>query len=130
MRGVWRAAPMSIIPVSGLFEAHLTVSNLARSIAFYRDVVGLELAHREPQRNVAFFWLGGAGSSMLGLWSIQSSPNRMRLHVAFRVEPERLVDAVRLLEAAGITPRGGDGQPIVEPVVIGWMPAASVYFDD
>jgi hypothetical protein len=27
-------------------------------------------------------------------------------------------------------PRSGDGAPIDEPVVLSWMPAASVYFDD
>ena len=30
--------------VRGLFETHLTVSDLDRSIAFYRDVVGLQPA--------------------------------------------------------------------------------------
>ena len=42
---------MAIIPIKGLFEAHLTVSDLERSIAFYRDVVGLELAHTVPERH-------------------------------------------------------------------------------
>jgi catechol 2,3-dioxygenase-like lactoylglutathione lyase family enzyme len=32
------------IPVQGLFETHLTVSNLQRSIKFYQDIVGLQLA--------------------------------------------------------------------------------------
>jgi catechol 2,3-dioxygenase-like lactoylglutathione lyase family enzyme len=30
---------MSIVPIRGLFEAHLTVGDLERSIAFYRDVL-------------------------------------------------------------------------------------------
>ena len=38
-----------------LFEAHLTVANLDASIAFYRDHLGLELAHIMPARQVAFF---------------------------------------------------------------------------
>ncbi|MDB5401736.1 MAG: hypothetical protein JWQ55_3754, partial [Rhodopila sp.] len=29
---------MALVPIGGLFEAHLTVSDLDRSIAFYRDV--------------------------------------------------------------------------------------------
>jgi lactoylglutathione lyase len=38
---------------SGLFEAHLTVSDLNRSVAFYRDVVGLPLAlHLRNRRGV------------------------------------------------------------------------------
>jgi catechol 2,3-dioxygenase-like lactoylglutathione lyase family enzyme len=56
-----------VIPVSGLYESHLTVADLDRSIAFYRDVVGLELAHRVPSRHAAFFWIGGRERSMLGL---------------------------------------------------------------
>jgi hypothetical protein len=35
---------MTIVPIEGLWETHLTVSNLDRSIAFYRDVHGLPLA--------------------------------------------------------------------------------------
>src|SRR4051812_20538174 len=33
------------VQIDGLFETHLTVSNLARAVAFYRDVLGLPLAH-------------------------------------------------------------------------------------
>ena len=43
-----------MIPVQHLFEAHLTVTDLDRAIAFYRDAVGLRLAHvtsaRQPRR--------------------------------------------------------------------------------
>ena len=45
-------------PITGLFETHLTVSDLDRSIAFYRDIVGLPLAHRVPARGAAFHWIG------------------------------------------------------------------------
>ena len=46
-------------PVSRLFEAHLSVADLDRSVAFYRDRLGLELAQVIPSRQVAFFsdWL-------------------------------------------------------------------------
>ena len=74
---------MAIIPLKGLFETHLTVSNLDASIAFYRDVVGLELAHSVPDRHAAFFWIAAPGKAMLGLWSIHSSPLNLRLHLAF-----------------------------------------------
>ena len=122
---------MAIVPIAGLFEAHLTVSDLDRSVAFYRDVLGLELAHTVPERHAAFLWIGGPGAAMLGLWSVHSSPLFMRLHVAFRVALPQIEAAVPALRAAGITPRSSGGGPeISEPVVIGWMPAASVYFDD
>ena len=38
------------VPVVGLFETHLTVSDLERAVAFYRDVVGLALAYELPER--------------------------------------------------------------------------------
>jgi Glyoxalase/Bleomycin resistance protein/Dioxygenase superfamily len=71
------------LPPHALFEVHLDVHDLERSIAFYRDIVGLELAYALPKRHVTFFWIGGRGHSMLGLWSGGSSPNAMRLHTAF-----------------------------------------------
>src|SRR3954452_5547247 len=49
----------SMPTASGLFEAHLTVRDLDRSVAFYRDAVGLELALQLPERAAAFFWVGG-----------------------------------------------------------------------
>jgi catechol 2,3-dioxygenase-like lactoylglutathione lyase family enzyme len=41
-----------------LFETHLSVKDIDSSIAFYRDVVGLELAHVAPTRGAAFLWIG------------------------------------------------------------------------
>lgn len=121
----------AVVPIAGLFEAHLTVSDLDRSVGFYRDVLGLELAHAIPARHVAFFWIGEPGAAMLGLWFIRSSPMSMRLHVAFRVTLPRIEASISALRTAGITPRNGGGGPeITEPIVIPWMPAASVYFDD
>jgi lactoylglutathione lyase len=122
---------MSVVPIGGLFEAHLTVSDLDRSVAFYRDVLGLELAHTIPDRHVAFFWIGAPGAAMLGLWSIHSSPMFMRLHIAFRVTLPQVEASIEALRAAGLTPLDGLGRhAIVEPIVLTWMPAASVYFDD
>lgn len=122
---------MSIIPIKGLFETHLTVSDLDASITFYRDVVGLQLAHRVAERHAAFLWIGAPGRAMLGLWSLHSSPVRLRLHLAFDAGLDDVVASVGRLRVQGITPRdGGGGQPIDEPVVFGWMPAAAVYFDD
>lgn len=48
------------VPITALFETHLTVSDLERSIAFYRDVVGLPLAHRVPAPGAAFHWTGAS----------------------------------------------------------------------
>jgi lactoylglutathione lyase len=86
------------VPVRGLFETHLTVADLDRSIQFYRDVVGLPPALELRERGAAFFWIGEPGAAMLGLWSMGSMP-------VF-------------------------GEDTDEPSVIGWMPAAAVYFKD
>ena len=85
---------MSIVPIRGLFEAHLTVGDLERSIAFYRDVLGLPLAHRVPARQVAFFWVPTSDKAMLGLWSIGTSPLRMRLHIAFDVALPQVFESI------------------------------------
>ena len=107
-----------MIPVSGLYESHLTVANLDRSIAFYRDVVGLELAYVVPSGDAAFFWVGGRERSMLGLWSIHSSPVRLRLHIAFATELEQVKKSVAILRSKGIVPRSGGGGPeLDEPSV-------------
>ena len=117
-------------PIRGLFETHLTVRDLDRSITFYRDVVGLELALRLPARNVAFFWIGGRGRAMLGVWGVGSAPMHMQLHFAFDVALADVLASPAKLKALGVEPLGFNGEPIDEPVVIGWMPAASVYFKD
>jgi catechol 2,3-dioxygenase-like lactoylglutathione lyase family enzyme len=119
-----------MIAVAGLYESHLTVADLDRSIAFYREVVGLELAHRIAARNVAFMWIGARERSMLGLWSTGSAPLRLRLHIAFTVTPAQVDQAPAWLRAQGVVPRDGGGNEIDAPVVFPWMPAASVYFDD
>jgi len=121
---------VGIVPIGGLWETHLTVSDLERSIAFYRDVIGLTLAHRVPARGAAFFWIGQPRQAMLGLWSIGTSPLALRLHFAFQVSLETVVASVAALREAGLQPRSGKREPIEEPVVIPWIPAASVYFDD
>ena len=119
-----------MIPIRGLFESHLTVTDLERSIAFYGGALGLELAHRNADRKVAFYWMGLPGETMLGLWEVGTSPQRMNLHIAFKVDLPDLLDAPRRLKAANIEPLDFWGSPSGEVTVLGWMPAASVYFHD
>jgi lactoylglutathione lyase len=117
-------------PVRGLFETHLTVRDVPRSVAFYRDVVGLPLALDLPERNAAFMWIGERGRSMLGLWGIGSSPNSLALHIAFDVALDDVIAAPERLRAQGATPLSFFGQETTEPDVLAWMPAAAVYFQD
>ncbi len=118
------------ISIHGLFETHITVRNLTTSVAFYQDAVGLELAFLAPERRVAFFWIGGRGQSMLGVWEVGDGPNGMRLHFAFTSTVEQILAAPSALKAMGVIPKGFHGEPVEEPVVIGWMPAVSLYFTD
>jgi lactoylglutathione lyase len=116
--------------VRGLFETHLTVADLQRSVAFYRDTVGLPVALEVPERGAAFHWIGQPGQAMLGLWSIGSAPIGMRLHVAFEMALDDVRAAPEGLAAQGVQPLSFFGEPTNEPSVIGWMPAAAVYFRD
>jgi len=113
-----------------LFEAHLPVADVDASVAFYRDRLGLELAYLLPARQAAFFWVGGRGTGMLGLWGAGSGPQKTMLHVAFATALEEVIAAARTLQAAGITPLDFDGRVTQEAVVLAWMPAAAIYFRD
>jgi lactoylglutathione lyase len=116
--------------VTGLFETHLTVSDLGRSVAFYRDVVGLPLALELPERGAAFFWIGAPGEAMLGLWSLGSAPVGLTLHLAFKASLDDVLCACDRLRALGVTPLSFHAIETGEPSVIAWMPAAAVYFRD
>jgi lactoylglutathione lyase len=118
------------VPVAGLFETHLTVADLDRSVAFYRDVVGLPLALELPERNAAFLWIGAPGEAMLGLWSLGSAPVGLSLHLAFRASLNDVLGACGRLRSLGLTPLSFHATETSEPSVIGWMPAAAVYFRD
>jgi lactoylglutathione lyase len=118
------------VPVKRLFETHLTVSDLERSVRFYRDVVGLSVALEVSGRGATFLWVGDPGTTMLGLWSLGSMPMGMVLHVAFDVELDDLLAAPERLSQLGVTPLTFFGGETDEPSVLGWMPAAAVYFRD
>lgn len=118
-----------------LYETHVPVSNLAASVAFYRDIVGLVPAYEQPERGVAFLWVNNAKTGMVGLWAPGSpwgwkTGEAHRNHCAFAVTlPELMAHAARL-KAAGITVLDFHGQPTAEPSVIGWMPSAQIYLKD
>jgi lactoylglutathione lyase len=119
-----------VIPIHALFETHLTVSDLDRAKSFYGGVLGLELAQVFPERKAAFYWIGGRGASMLGLWEVGTAPQRLSLHMALRVDLADLLRAPEILRGAGVAALDFAGEPAEEPVVLAWMPAASLYFRD
>ena len=68
---------------------------------------------------------------MLGLWSVGTAPLGLNLHVAFEVAAiNDLLDAPKRLKHQGIMPLSFFGKESMEPSVIGWMPAAAIYFRD
>jgi lactoylglutathione lyase len=119
-----------LVQAAGLFETHLTVSDLNRSVTFYRDIVGLSLALEVPERGAAFFWIGGTGEAMLGLWSLGSAPMGLSLHLAFKASLEDVIGACDRLRELGVTPLSFFATETDEPSVVAWMPAAAVYFRD
>jgi len=52
------------------------------------------------------------------------------LHVGFGVAVNDLLETANWLKTHGITPLSFFGVESMEPSVIGWMPAASIYFRD
>lgn len=119
-----------MIPIQDLFESHLTVTNLERSMTFYGETLGLELADVSWDRRVAFYWIGGRGNSMLGLWEVGTGPQKMTLHLAFRVDLNDLLAAPARLQSVNVIPYDFRGKPTDEPMVFAWMPAASLFFRD
>jgi lactoylglutathione lyase len=113
----------------GLFEAHLAVRDVDRSLGFYR-ALGLELAYEAENRGAAFLWVGGPGESMLGLWSTGTMPMGIVQHIAFSASLEDVLCAPETLAALDIPALSFFGEPTSEPSVIAWMPAAAIYFTD
>jgi lactoylglutathione lyase len=116
--------------IAGLFEAHLGVSDIERSIEFYRDLLGLDLAHVTEDSSAAFLWLGHGRDSVIGLWATGRSPNRLSLHIAFQVTLADVLRACGFLRSRGVTPLSFFEEETDEPSVISWLPAAVVYFRD
>jgi lactoylglutathione lyase len=88
------------------------------------------LALEVSDRNTAFFWIGDSKHSMLGLLSFGSIPMGLNLHIAFEVAIDDLLAASNRLRSNGNTPLSFFGAKTTEPSVIGWMPAAAIYFRD
>jgi lactoylglutathione lyase len=118
-----------------LYETHIPVADTRISEAFYRDVVGLPLAHREPKRDIVFLWTDEKLRGMLGLWGAATGFGRVngepvKSHFAFAVSLDGLHAAVTRLAACGIETTQFGGEVSREPSVIGWMPSAQIYFSD
>lgn len=120
---------MPVATIRGLYEAHLTVRDLDTSIDFYWNTLGFPLAHRISERHVAFLWVPTPEAGMLGLWSTYTAPLKQILHISFKVTLPELIASVPKLRELGVEPTHFD-KPMLEPIVNGWAPQASVFFKD
>ena len=116
--------------IKGLFETHLYVRDLERSVTFYKNILGLEECHRDEQRNIVFFWVGAPQKFMLGIWQMPESEVKPR-HFAFECEPEWVLNnAVSFLQKHHLTGYNFLNDGTERPMVFAWMPAVAIYFND
>ena len=116
--------------IKGLYETHLFVENLERSIDFYKNILGLQQCYFEAQRRAAFFWIGKPQEAMLGLWEKPKDEIDKR-HFAFRCDVEDVLNhSVEFLKQHNLKPYNflKDGKE--RPMVFAWMPAVAIYFND
>ncbi|WP_299742041.1 VOC family protein [uncultured Rossellomorea sp.] len=118
--------------IKGLYEAHLPVSDMGKSIDFYQKL-GLEVAYESE--NVSFVWIE-KGKSWLGLWEADqvNIPYHASIrHIAFHVETEDMIEAKGWLKKRGIEVREAFGfSPERQPLVLPNNPQAHacLYFHD
>jgi catechol 2,3-dioxygenase-like lactoylglutathione lyase family enzyme len=110
----------------GLSELILRVADVSRSVAFYRDVVGLEL-ERLPGPDWAWFWTGPVGDRpRLGLTSRPLSFGAAHTggpaHFAIAVPRREIPREKARLESLGLEVEG--------PVTFDFWKADSIYFSD
>ena len=116
--------------IKGIYETHINVENLERSIDFYKNVLGLEQCICPDTRRIVFFWVGKPQEYMLGLWE-KPKEEIVKMHFAFRCDKEDILNrSIDFLESKNIKPYNflNDGRRI--PLVFAWMPALAIYFDD
>ena len=116
--------------IKGLFETHLFVEDLERSMEFYEKVMGLKLCNLNDKRRVAAFWIGKPKQAMLGLWEMPKEKIDKR-HFAFECEPDWVInESIPFLKSKKLEFRNFLNDGIERPMVFAWMPAVSIYFED
>lgn len=116
--------------IKGLFETHLYVENLERSIAFYTNILKLEQYHYEENRRVALFWIGKPQQAMLGLWEKPKEEIDVR-HFAFQCDWDWILnESVSFLKANNLNFWNFLNDKTEQPRVFTNIPAIAIYFSD
>jgi catechol 2,3-dioxygenase-like lactoylglutathione lyase family enzyme len=112
---------MAFEGLGAIGQIHVSVTDMDRSIEFYRDVLGIPFLFRVPEQPMAFF---DCGDVRLYLGVPESPEFRSNPLVYFRVEDAD--EAYRVLRARGVGFRG-------EPHVVHRTESSElrmVFFDD
>lgn len=116
--------------IKGLYETHLYVEDLNRSVRFYQEVLGLKLCRFNEERRTAFFWIGDDKQQMLGLWEKPKAEIDLR-HFAFECDPEWVLnDSIEFLKSHNLNFWNFLQDDKEQPMVFCWMPAIAIYFSD
>ena len=116
--------------IKGLYETHLFVENLERSMEFYSKTLGLKQSRMEEERRSVFFWIGEDKQAMLGLWEKPKEEIDLR-HFAFECDPEWILnESVDFLKSHNLNFWNFLQDDNQKPMVFCWMPAVSIYFSD
>jgi len=120
-----------IFMITGLYETHIYVKSIERSINFYQNKLKLKICNYERERGVVFFWIGRPKKSFLGVWE-KPEEELSRRHFAFESTKDFIInDSIKFLNKRDIIIRDafelGDKGPIS---VFSWIPAVSIFFLD
>ncbi len=116
--------------IKGLYETHINVKDLDRSIDFYKNVLELEQCSYPDETRVSFFWVGKPQEYMLGLWE-KPTAEVVKMHFAFRCDKEDILSkSFDYLTAKNLKPYNFLKDDRKIPLVFAWMPALAIYFDD
>ena len=115
----------------GFYEVFIPVTNIDQSIEFYNKL-GFRVGWRDHSLSALLLYDDGGTRSMLGLTHVDIVSRSH--HLSFRVLHRDVDRMVPYLHEKGIATTHPSKSPIQgpmkEPVVHGWMPAASVFFKD
>ncbi len=97
-----------------LYETHLPVADTKVAERFYREIVGLPFAYRDPTRDIVFLWADAKEKAMIGLWGRNTVYDRQngvvqRCHLAFAVTLDELFAMIAKLNQNGIDTLGFGG---------------------